>query len=168
MSIGIPLSKLAEAFRTKHKRQIKQRHSPCQMQFQVQNHQNDILGIREISNNSYEYQECPNLDMDATYEILGRLPVPSLMRAKTVCKNWKRAISATTLSLLSVEDDHLFVMQQMVHGFQGIAFFSTALNRWFRIPLFRQKKWGWYHHFHTMQNHVDQENKSFFDNPNLC
>ncbi|GLJ47614.1 hypothetical protein SUGI_1005490 [Cryptomeria japonica] len=79
----------------------------------------------------------PDLTFDAMVEILRRLPLPSLMRAKSVCRAWNTAISATNFNVNN--ETHHFVIQ---HRYQGIAFFSASLNRWFPIPLPRTKhKW---------------------------
>ncbi|GLJ47628.1 hypothetical protein SUGI_1006160 [Cryptomeria japonica] len=79
----------------------------------------------------------PHLDFDAMEEILQRLPVPSLLRAKSISKAWNTAISATNFNA-NMGTDH-FVTQQKYHG---IAFFCASLNRWFPIPLSWSKdKW---------------------------
>ncbi|GLJ47526.1 hypothetical protein SUGI_1003670 [Cryptomeria japonica] len=86
----------------------------------------------------------PDLDHDAMKEILQRLPVPSLMRAKTVCKEWNTAISATNFYLNN--ETHHFVNQQSQHG---IAFFCAALNRWFPICLpWNKHTWDRNMHYH--------------------
>ncbi|GLJ47618.1 hypothetical protein SUGI_1005720 [Cryptomeria japonica] len=72
----------------------------------------------------------PDLDHDATEEILRRHPMPSLMRAKSICKAWNTAISATNFNVNNEGDN--FLTQQT---YQGIAFFCVPLNMWFQIPL---------------------------------
>ncbi|GLJ47654.1 hypothetical protein SUGI_1006610 [Cryptomeria japonica] len=105
--------------------------------------QNQIAGGDFLDKNNQDLP--PSLNSDTVDEILRRLNLPLLMRAKTVCKDWNTAISATNVSLHNVEETNLFVMQQMVQGFQGIALFSSAFNRWFRIPLLPWKTWSWYY-----------------------
>ncbi|GLJ47616.1 hypothetical protein SUGI_1005650 [Cryptomeria japonica] len=78
-----------------------------------------------------------DLDIDAVEEILLRLPVLSLMRAKSICKAWNTAISATNFNMNNGTNH--FVTQQKYHG---IAFFCAALNGWFPIPLpWSNDKW---------------------------
>ncbi|KAH9299959.1 hypothetical protein KI387_011542 [Taxus chinensis] len=62
------------------------------------------------------------------------------MRAKIVCKAWNRAIGALKVK---VEIDCHFVTHHISHGYHGIAFFSSPLNRWFRIPLQWTRRWTW-------------------------
>ncbi|GLJ38228.1 hypothetical protein SUGI_0778240 [Cryptomeria japonica] len=108
-------------------------------QLQLQQHHISIPEVRGDFPKQY-----PDLDDDSVEEILRRLPLPSLMIAKCVCKAWNTAILATNFDLLNVEENHLFVTQHMVQGFQGIALLSSALNRWFRIPLLPWKTWSCY------------------------
>ncbi|KAH9298973.1 hypothetical protein KI387_030655, partial [Taxus chinensis] len=77
------------------------------------------------------------LDPHSIGEILARLPLPSMIRAKSVCKSWDAAIGG----LMNVERHHL-TAHHIAQGFHGIVFFSSPLNRWFRIPL-PWKRWKW-------------------------
>ncbi|GLJ47613.1 hypothetical protein SUGI_1005450 [Cryptomeria japonica] len=86
--------------------------------------------IDDVNNNNNN----PDLDHDATEEILRRLPMPSLMRAKSICKAWNTAISATNFNLNNEGDN--FLTQQT---YQGIAFFCASLNKWFQITWNREK-----------------------------
>ncbi|GLJ47623.1 hypothetical protein SUGI_1005960 [Cryptomeria japonica] len=88
--------------------------------------------IEEDNNNNNNNN--PDLDHDATEEILRRLPMPSLMRAKSICKAWNTAISATNFNVNNEGGN--FLTQQT---YQGIAFFCPSLNRWFQIRLLWNK-----------------------------
>ncbi|KAH9298968.1 hypothetical protein KI387_030650 [Taxus chinensis] len=83
----------------------------------------------------------PYLDSNSMEEILARLPLLSLMRAKIVCKAWNRAIGS--LLPVNVDTDHYFVTHHISNGCHCIALFSSSLNRWFRIPLQWTKPWIW-------------------------
>ncbi|GLJ47655.1 hypothetical protein SUGI_1006620 [Cryptomeria japonica] len=134
---GLPFSTLLSAFHERYGGPGRiTPNSPPQLQL----HQG---GADFPDNNQYQDYYL-HLDHDVTGEILRRLTLSSLMRAKSVCKAWNMVISAPTFNL-NVEDTDHFVMQQMVQGFQGIAFFSSALNRWFRIPLLPWKTWSWHY-----------------------
>ncbi|GLJ47634.1 hypothetical protein SUGI_1006310 [Cryptomeria japonica] len=105
------------------------------------------------NNNQEDY---PHLDDDAVEEILRRLPLPSLVRAKSVSKAWNTAILAPNFSLINViKETHHFLIQHMVDGYQGIAFFSSELNRWFRIPL-PWNRWSWHYTKPYQQSYPNQ------------
>ncbi|GLJ47611.1 hypothetical protein SUGI_1005420 [Cryptomeria japonica] len=120
--IDVPVSTLRKAFQDGYAA-ITEQGKPLNTSTHHNNNENHPH-LEDNKNNN------PDLDFDAMEEILRRLPVPSLMRAKSVCKPWKTAISTATFNLNN-DTDH-FVTQQSYHGF---AFFCAALNQWFPIRL---------------------------------
>ncbi|KAH9295124.1 hypothetical protein KI387_038712 [Taxus chinensis] len=78
------------------------------------------------------YLDCLSIE-----QILARLPLPSLMTAKSVCKTWNTTIcsSPSFWSLYNSLNSNYLVVQHTTQRSHGIVLFSPSLNCWYRIPL---------------------------------
>ncbi|KAM5563164.1 F-box/kelch-repeat protein [Rosa sericea] len=81
--------------------------------------------------------EITNLSSDVTELILSYLPIPTLVRASTVCKLWQSIISSTTFSATQTQSHPWFFLYG-IHNTssknnQSFAF-DPLSNRWLRLP----------------------------------
>ncbi|GLJ52839.1 hypothetical protein SUGI_1125660 [Cryptomeria japonica] len=82
---------------------------------------NEIKSPQEWDTIEEDNNNNPDLDHDATEEILRRLPMPSLMKAKSICKAWNTAISATNFNVNNEGDN--FLTQQTYQTAGGLFLF---------------------------------------------
>ena len=107
---------------------------PLSRLFSSISHKKDSPNSRLLASISPQ-RDCPDLNDEMIEEILGRLPLSSLLRAKTVCKAWNTAISSRNFN---AHEDRGINNQYFVAQVddENVALFSIALNRGFQIPLF--------------------------------
>ncbi|XP_062022917.1 F-box/kelch-repeat protein At3g24760 [Rosa rugosa] len=85
--------------------------------------------------------EITNLSSDVTELILSYLPIPTLVRASSVCKLWQSIISSTTFSATQTQtqtQSHPWFFLYGIHNTssknnQSFAF-DPLSNRWLRLP----------------------------------
>ncbi|XP_061996664.1 F-box/kelch-repeat protein At3g24760-like [Rosa rugosa] len=85
--------------------------------------------------------EITNLSSDVTELILSYLPIPTLVRASTVCKLWQSIISSTTFSATQTQtqtQSHPWFFLYGIHNTSSknnqSFTFDPLSNRWLRLP----------------------------------